>query len=196
MSKGWTVKVEVPVRFSMDCNVNVLGSDEHQAISAAKEFVLKHLELASDEEGIPWNFEMAGLSFARGGGTLSFDHGVFQYIVEPDPDFDPEEEEEQDLTVSDLIYAAQCLNEAFWHLPVPHPLMDWMDKRGVSAVRRQINLCAYYCEQAFRCMVEDEHYMDSFDTDFVPRFLENCVNDRFEPRSEDPKVLSLLWRGI
>lgn len=196
MSKGWTVKVEVPVRFSMDCNVGVLGSNEDLAIAQAKEFVLKHLELGKD--WLPWDFEVAGLSFARGGETLSFESENFQYIVEPDPDFDPDEDDEEEFAEEFVVFmrTGQVLNEAFWHLSTFHPLMLWKDEHGVNKVRDNLSLCAIYCTKMYALACCEDEDQGPMNVDFARQFLERCVNDEFMPRSENEKVLYLLWRGI
>jgi hypothetical protein len=92
--------------------------------------------------------------------------------------------------------AVQCLNEAFHNLPEDHPLKEWRDRYGIAEVRDQLNMIAVYCDMTHRIMHEEQGYEDCFDFDFVPQFLENCVEDDFTVKSENPRILSMYWSGI
>jgi hypothetical protein len=208
MSKGWYVKVDMQVVFNVDANVGVVASTEEQAERVAEEILRDwlvrddyHAEL---EKVLPWELEMGSVMWHRGGDSARILFDTIQAVsATPDLDFDPDEDCEDDdeddehaADVAHYMRMAQLLNESFWHLSSFHPLMDWKDKNGVDAVRDQLNLCALYCSRTYRMAVEDLQYDGPVDVDFVPKFLERCVNDVFMPRSNNTRVLLLLWRGI
>lgn len=204
MSKGWYVKVATQVVFDVDTNIGVVASCEREAGLKAQEIVSKDLDnnkvvpdyLAQLSEQIPWEFDLAGMHWCRS-GSPAIDFDTMQAVsVEPDPDFDPEDDDE-DIKIRNVMEAVQCLNEAFHNLPQDHPLKEWRDQYGIAEVRDKLNMIAVYCDMTHRVMHEDqnygEYYYQSFDLDFVPQFLENCVEDDFSVKSEDPRVLSMFW---
>lgn len=202
MSKGWTVKVDMQVVFNVDTNVSVVALTEELAAKEAVDVILRdwlerdnyHAEL---EKVLPWELEMGSVMWHRGGDSAGILLDTMEAVsVEPDSDVDSAEDDEHAADIAHYMRMAQLLNESFWHLSSFHPLMDWKDKNGVDAVRDQLNLCALYCSRTYRMAVEDLQYDGPVDVDFVPKFLERCVNDVFMPRSNNTRVLLLLWRGI
>lgn len=97
MSKGWYVKVDIPVHFNIDCNVVVVGSCEREAEQKAREIVTKNLM-----EDFPWCFKVGGFQFTRGCETFGWDERDISCIVEPDSDFDPDSEE---MTIEEVFSA-------------------------------------------------------------------------------------------
>ena len=262
MSKGWCVKVDTQVVFNVDTNIGVLASTEEQAGRVAQEIVNSDLDLnkvdyiAQISAQIPWDFEIAGMSWSRS-GKPDIDFDTMQVVyVEPDTDFDPDDDEElkssccydtllnyseflgigrcndcgewsgpyneesqgpvtmleeleeddddevkeDTAVVRDLMEAAQCLNECFHNrmsLVDDHPLKGWQERYGIAEVRDQLNLCAIYCDNLYRLMMDEQGYDGCFDFDFCPQFLENCVDhDTFKPKSEDMRVLSMYFSRI
>jgi len=129
-------------------------------------------------------------------GDVDFD-SMQAVIIEPDSDFDEDEEDQGPSTdVLSLMEAAQCLNEAYHNLPEDHPLKEWQITYGIADVRDQLSKIAVYCNQTHRVMYEEQGYDGCFDFDFVPQFLENCVADDFELKSTNPHVLSMYWRAF
>jgi len=206
MSKGWTVKVETNVVFTVDCNIGVLASTEALAAGEALDIVESWLSRddykAELEKVLPWQLEMGGISWSRGSGSAEIDFdSLWDVSVEPDSDFDPEgdddEVKEDAAVVRDLMEAAQCLNESFHSLPDDHPLRTYQYRYGIAEVRDQLNLCAIYCDNLYRLMMDEQGYDNCFDFDFVPQFLENCVDhDTFKPKSTDMRVLSMYFSRI
>lgn len=185
MSKGWYVKVDIPVHFNIDCNVGVVASCEREAEQVAKEIVTK--DLVAD---FPWDFEVGAFSFTRGCETFSWDDRDISCIVEPDSDFDPDPDPDR---AEELMEAAQCLNEAYHDLPDDHPLQLYRDTHGICVVRSCINDLAGYATDLHRLMVDEQGYDNCFDWDFIPTFLERCVEDDFTVRSKDLHILSMYW---
>jgi hypothetical protein len=199
MSKGWYVKVETNVIFTVDTNIGVVASCEREAGIKAQEIVSNNLDkvdyVTEITRQIPWDFEIAGADWNRS-GPPAIDFDTMQALsVTPDPDFDPEDDDE-DIKIRNVMEAVQCLNEAFHNLPKCHPLRQWRETYGIAAVRDQLNSLAVYCDQTHRIMHEEQGYDRCFDFDFVPQFLENCVEDDFTVKSENPRVLSMFWSGI
>jgi hypothetical protein len=204
MSKGWKVKVETNVVFTVGTEMYVVAPDKVKAGIRAQELIERYLDdddhPSELEKVLPWILDMGGLDWTRRPRSGEIDFDTMQSVlVEPDPDFDPEEDEEdvpEDAAkVRDLMEAAQCLNECYYRLADDHPLREWQAQHGIAEVRDQINLCAIYCEGAYR-IVKDEFGFDGcFDFDFCPCFLENCVDHQtFKPRSENLDVLSMYWK--
>jgi hypothetical protein len=69
------------------------------------------------------------------------------------------------------------------------------ETHGIAEVRDRLNLLAVYCDMTYRVMFDEQGYDACFDWDFVPQFLENCVEDDFSVKSQDAHVLSMFWRG-
>lgn len=186
MSKGWYVKVDIPVHFNIDCNVGVVGSCEREAEQQARDIVKK--ELMTE---FPWDFRIGALDFMRGAETFGWDDDGIRCTATPDSDFDPDPVTD----VQGLMEAAQCLNEAFHDLPNDHELVKWREDNGIAATRDQINLCAVLCEQTHKIMLIKYDYDDCFDWDFCPKFLEFCVDyEKFEPKSDNPQHLVNMFR--
>lgn len=203
MSKGWYVKVETQIVVNIDTNIGVLASCEREAGLKAQEIVCKDLdnnkvvpEYFEQLSGqIPWEFDLGGMHWCRS-GPPDIDFDTMQCVsVTPDSDFDPEGEDD-DVKLRCLMESAQCLNEAFHGLPEDHPLKLWRHRYGIAEVREQLNKLAVYCDQTHRVMTHEQGYDLCFDYDFVPQFLENCVEDDFTVKSENPRVLSMYWSGI
>jgi len=202
MSKGWYVKVETNVIFTVDTNVGVVASCEREAAHEAVSFVDSNLDCHSEhfkdvlEKALPWELNMGGMEWNRGSMSGDIDFDTMQAVsVTPDPDFDPEDDDE-DIKIRNVMEAVQCLNEAFHSLPDDHPLHLFRQQHGIAEVRDQLNSLAVYCDQTYRIMHEEQGYDMCFDWDFVPQFLENCVEDDFSVKSENPRVLAMYWRGI
>lgn len=205
MSKGWYVKVETNVVFTVDTEMCVVAPDQVKAGIRAQELIERYLDgdayKAELENTLPWELEMGGLHWSRGPRSGEIDFDTMQSVlVEPDPEFDPDEDNDNDeeaTKVRDLMEAAQCLNECYHSLPDVHPLKAWQEFYGIAEVRDQINLCAVYCEHLHRVMMDKQGYDGCFDFDFCPQFLENCVDHgTFKPKSENLHVLSMYWSGI
>ena len=205
MSKGWYVKVETNVVFTVDTNIGVVAPDQVKAGIRAQELIERYLDgddfKAELENTLPWELNMGGLDWNRGSQSADIDFDTMQSVsVTPDSDFDPEGDEEEDqddaTLVRDLMEAAQCLNEAFHDLPEDHPLKEWRAENGIAEVRDQLNLCAVVCDQLHRLMMDEQGYDGCFDFDFCPQFLENCVDhETFKPKSDNMHVLSMYWSG-
>ena len=202
MSKGWYVKVETNVVFTVDTNVGVVASTEEQAAHEALSLVDSNLDchdenfMAVIEHALPWKLNMGGMEWMRGSQSGNIDWDTMQAVfVEPDPDFDPEEDEE-DIKIRNVMEAVQCLNEAFHDLPNDHPLQEFREAHGIAEVRDRLNLLAVYCDMVYRVMADEQGYDLCFDWDFVPQFLRNCVEDDFSVKAKDAHVLSMFWRGI
>jgi len=209
MSKGWTVKVGTQIVVNIDTNIGVVASTEEKAGGVAQETVTKDIVnsyldsnkadyIAQISAQIPWNFEIAGMSWSRSGKPdIDFDT-MCALNIEPDTDFDPEEDEvKEDAAVGrDLMEAAQCLNEAYHNLG-DGPLQMWGWRHGIAEVRDQLNLCAIYCDNLYRLMKDEQGYDLPFDFEFCPQFLENCVDhETFKPKSTDMRVLSMYFSRI
>jgi hypothetical protein len=200
MSKGWYVKVETNVIFTVDTNIGVVASCEREAGMKAQELLCDWLDkddyAAELEKVLPWELNMGGQNWCRGSASAGIDFDTMQALsVTPDPDFDPEGEDD-DIKLRCLMEAAQCLNEAFHNLPEDHPLKLWRHRYGIAEVREQLNKLAVYCDQTHRVMTHEQGYDLCFDFDFVPQFIENCVEDDFTVKSTNPRVLSMFWSGI
>jgi len=199
MSKGWYVKVSTQVVFEVDTNIGVLASCEREAGHKAQEILCDWLDrddYASElESALPWELNMGGTDWNRSSGSGGIDFDTMQALsVEPDSDFDPEGDDE-DIKIRSVMEAVQCLNEAFHDLPDDHPLQKFRETHGIAEVRDRLNLLAVYCDMTYRVMADEQGYDACFDWDFVPQFLENCVEDDFSVKSQDAHVLSMFWRG-
>lgn len=199
MSKGWYVKVATQVVFDVDTNIGVVASCEREAGIKAQEIVSNNLDkvdyVTEITRQIPWDFEIAGADWNRS-GPPAIDFDTMQALsVTPDFDFDPEGEDE-DIKIRCVMEAVQCLNESFHDLPEDHPLHVFRQQHGIAEVRDKLNLLAVYCDMTHRVMTQEQGYDLCFDWDFVPQFLENCVEDDFTVKSENPHVLSMFWSGI
>jgi hypothetical protein len=200
MSKGWYVKVETNVVFTVDTNIGVVASTEEKAGLEAQRLVSEWLDRddykAELENALPWELDMGGLGWNRGSQSADIDFDTMQVLsVTPDSDFDPEDDDE-DIKIRNVMEAVQCLNEAFHDLPNDHPLQEFRETHGIAEVRDRLNLLAVYCDMVYRVMVDEQGYDSCFDWDFVPQFLENCVEDDFSVKAKDAHVLSMFWRGI
>ena len=194
MSKGWYVKVDVPVMFHMDCNIGVVASDECGAGKAALEIVKKELQLKVDElrEDFPWEFQTGALDWNRGCETLDPIYYEMQVAsVTPDSDFDPDTPDE-----GDLMDAAMCLLEAFWNLPDSDPRRsDFLPNHGIAVVRDQMASAAGLCHQTWM-LVNEEDGADCFDWDFCPQFLDRCMDEQMVVKSNDLYELQRMWKGL
>ena len=200
MSKGWYVKVSTQVVFEVDTNVGVVASCEREAGHKAQEILCDWLDkddFASElERVLPWELNMGGNDWNRSSGSGGIDFDTMQVLsVTPDSDFDPEDDDE-DIKIRNVMEAVQCLNEAFHDLPNDHPLQEFRETHGIAEVRDRLNLLAVYCDMTYRVMADEQGYDLCFDWDFVPQFLENCVEDDFSPKSQDAHVLSMFWSAI
>ena len=200
MSKGWYVKVATQVVFEVDTNVGVVASCEREAGQKAQEILCDWLDkddYASElEMTLPWELNMGGNDWNRSSGSGGIDFDTMQVLsVTPDSDFDPEDDDE-DIKIRSVMEAVQCLNEAFHDLPNDHPLQEFRETHGIAEVRDRLNLLAVYCDMTYRVMADEQGYDLCFDWDFVPQFMENCVEDDFSPKSENPRVLSMFWSAI
>ena len=200
MSKGWYVKVATQVVFEVDTNVGVVASCEREAGHKAQEILCDWLEkddFKSELENVlPWELNMGGNDWNRSSGSGGIDFDTMQVLsVTPDSDFDPEDDDE-DIKIRNVMEAVQCLNEAFHDLPNDHPLQKFREAHGIAEVRDRLNLLAVYCDMVYRVMADEQGYDLCFDWDFVPQFLQNCVEDDFSVKAKDAHVLSMFWRGI
>ena len=200
MSKGWYVKVATQVVFEVDTNVGVVASCEREAGQKAQEILCDWLDkddYASElEMTLPWELNMGGNDWNRSSGSGGIDFDTMQVLsVTPDSDFDPEDDDE-DIKIRSVMEAVQCLNEAFHDLPNDHPLQEFRETHGIAEVRDRLNLLAVYCDMTYRVMADEQGYDLCFDWDFVPQFLENCVENDFSPKSQDAHVLSMFWSAI
>ena len=200
MSKGWYVKVATQVVFEVDTNVGVVASCEREAGHKAQEILCDWLEKddfkSELEIALPWELNMGGNDWNRSSGSGGIDFDTMQVLsVTPDSDFDPEDDDE-DIKIRNVMEAVQCLNEAFHDLPNDHPLQEFRETHGIAEVRDRLNLLAVYCDMTYRVMADEQGYDLCFDWDFVPQFLENCVENDFSPKSQDAHVLSMFWSAI
>jgi len=199
MSKGWYVKVSTQVVFEVDTNIGVVASCEREAGHKAQEILCDWLDkdgFASElERVLPWELNMGGNEWNRSSGSGGIDFDTMQVLsATPDSDFDPEDDDE-DIKIRSVMEAVQCLNEAFHDLPNDHPLQEFRETHGIAEVRDRLNVLAVYCDMTYRVMADEQGYDACFDWDFVPQFLENCVEDDFSVKSQDAHVLSMFWRG-
>ena len=200
MNKGWHVKVATQVVFDVDTNVGVVASCEREAGQKAQEILCDWLDkddYASElEMTLPWELNMGGNDWNRSSGSGGIDFDTMQVLsVTPDSDFDPEDDDE-DIKIRNVMEAVQCLNEAFHDLPNDHPLQEFRETHGIAEVRDRLNLLAVYCDMTYRVMADEQGYDLCFDWDFVPQFLENCVDNDFSPKSQDAHVLTMFWSAI
>ena len=200
MNKGWHVKVATQVVFEVDTNIGVVASCEREAGQKAQEILCDWLDkddYASElEMTLPWELNMGGNDWNRSSGSGGIDFDTMQVLsVTPDSDFDPEDDDE-DIKIRSIMEAVQCLNEAFHDLPNDHPLQEFRETHGIAEVRDRLNLLAVYCDMTYRVMADEQGYDLCFDWDFVPQFLENCVENDFSPKSKDAHVLSMFWSAI
>lgn len=201
MSKGWYVKVDTQVVFNVDTNVGVVASCEREAGIKAQEIVSEWLDRDEYkdvlEQALPWDIEMGGATWHRGAATAAIDFDTMQaWSVNPDPDFDPDPEPSSDDRAEELMEAAQCLNESYHDLPDNHPLQLYRDTHGICVVRSRINDLAGYANDLHRLMVDEQGYDNCFDWDFIPTFLERCVEHDFTVRSKDLQILSMYWSAM
>jgi len=194
MSKGWYVKVDVPVQFNMDCNIGVVASEEFGAIHEALKIVDAELRKTVDDlrDTIPWDFKTGALEWERGCETLDPLWDQMQAVsVTPDSDFDPDELD--DPNVDDLMDAAMCLLEAFWNLPDDdHRKSDVLPNYGIAVVRSRMGSAAKLCDQVWT-LVEDEDRGDCFDWDFCPLFLDRCMDEHMLLKSDDAYELKKIF---
>lgn len=194
MSKGWYVKVDVPVQFNMDCNVGVVATDSTSAGVEAIKIVHSELKKTFDElrDAVPWSFQTGALNWERGCETLDPVWSELQAVsVAPDSDFDPE-----DTSVPDLMDAAMCLLEAFWNLKDDDlRKSDFLPNHGIAVVRDRMSVAANLCHQTWSIMVKLDEYDDCFDWDFCPRFLDNCMDDQMVLKSGKVHELRNMWKG-
>jgi len=198
--KGWYVRVDVPVVFNIDMKIGVTETNESRAEDEAMRIACDWLERGcykTDlEEQLPARFKLCDMDWMRGSITADLDFDSMEAYAELDSDFDPEDDDGPVSDIQGLMEAAQCLNEAFHDLPKDHPLNVWRETYGIVEVRDKLNSLAVYCDQTYRIMVDEQGYDLCFDFDFVPQFLENCVEDDFSVKSKNPRVLSMFWSGI
>lgn len=194
MSKGWYVKVDVPVQFMMDCNIGVVAESEGGAQQAAEKIVADELKKTVDElqEDFPWEFTTGGLNWNRGGGTLE---PMFELIrsgsATPDPDFDPDSPNPRD-----LMDAAMCLMEAFFQLPDSDPRRsNFLPNHGIAVVRDRVATAASLCHQTWLWLHERDDYDECFDWDFCPVFLDRCMDDQLVLRSGNFCELLVMLKG-
>lgn len=194
MSKGWYVKVDVPVQFHMDCNIGVVASHEYGAGEAAIEIVRSELKKTVDQlrDSFPWEFQTGGLEWNRGCETLDPLYSEMSVSsCTPDSDFDPDEADQRD-----LMEAAMCLLEAFWNLKEDDPrVSDVYPNHGIAVIRDRMSTAANLCHQTWSIMVKLDDYDDCFDWDFCPRFLDNCMDDQMVLKSGKIHELRDLWKG-
>jgi len=194
MSKGWYVKVEVPVQFHMDCNIGVVASHEYGAGEAAIEIVRSELKKTVDQlrDNFPWEFKTGALEWNRGCETLDPLYGEMSVSsCTPDADFDPDNPNPRD-----LMDAAMCLMEAFFDLPDSDARRsDFLPNHGIAVVRDQIATAASLCHQTWLWLHERDEYDDCFDWDFCPRFLDRCMDDQLVLKSGDLTELLMMWKG-
>ena len=196
MSKGWYVKVETNVVFSVDTNICVVASDQVKAGIQAQELIERYLK-GDDfkdelEKTLPWELDMGGLSWNRGSesGEIDFD-SMRSVFVEPDPDYDPDEPD-----AGDLMDAAMCLLEAFWNLPEDDKRRsDFLPNHGIGVVRDQMASAASLCHQTWM-LVSEEDGADCFDWDFCPQFLDRCMDEQMVLKSPDLYELVRMWKGL
>ena len=94
MNKGWYVKVETNVVFTVDTNIGVVAPDQFKAERRAIELVERYLDGANFkaelEKTLPWEWNVGGLEWNRGGDTSEIDFDtMWASSVTPDSDFDP-----------------------------------------------------------------------------------------------------------
>ena len=198
--KGYYVRVDVPVVFNIDMKIGVTETNESRAEDEAMRIACDWLERGcykTDlEEQLPVRLTLCDTDWMRGSITADLDFDSMEAYAELDSDFDPEDDDGPVSDIQGLMEAAQCLNEAFHDLPKDHPLNVWRETYGIAEVRDKLNSLAVYCDQTYRIMVDEQGYDLCFDWDFVPKFLENCVEDDFSVKSKNPRVLSMFWSGI
>ena len=197
--KGWYVKVSTQVVFDVDTNIGVVATCEREAALEAMSIVESDLDCHSEhfkdalEKALPWELNMGGIEWNRGSMSGDIDFDTMQALsITPDPDFDPEDDDE-DIKIRNVMESVQCLNECFHGLPEDHPLQKFREDNGICEVRYRLNNLAVYCDQTHRIMTQEQGYDLDFDWDFVPKFLENCVEDDFSVKSKNPRVLSMFW---
>ena len=200
MSKGWYVKVETNVVFSVDTNVGVVATCEREAAQKAQELVCNWIDRddykAELETALPWELYLGGEQWNRGSQSGDIDFDTMQAVsVTPDSDFDSDSEPSlvSDDRAEELMEAVQCLNESYHDLPDDHPLQLYRDIHGICVVRSCINDLAGYATDLHRLMVDEQGYDNCFDWDFIPTFLERCVEDDFTVKSKDLHILSMYW---
>ena len=206
MSKGWYVKIDLPVVFNIDMNVGVVASTEalaeREAVRIVSDWLDRGCYKTDLEEQLPVRFKLSDIDWVRGSSIADLDFDGMMVFAEPDSDFDPEPDHDDDedqgpsTDVLSLMEAAQCLNEAYHNLPEDHALKKWQIIYGIAEVRDQLSKIAVYCDMTYQIMHEKQGYDGCFDFDFVPQFLENCVNEELEPKSDNPHILSMYWSGI
>ena len=185
--------------FNIDMKIGVTETNESraedEAIRIAYDWLERGCYKTDLEEQLPASFKLCDMDWMRGSITADLDFDSMEAYAELDSDFDPEDDDE-DIKIRNVMEAVQCLNEAFHNLPDDHPLQEWRLSHGIAAVRDQLNSLAVYCDQTHRIMHEEQGYHECFDFDFVPQFIENCVEDDFTVKSNNPRVLSMFWSGI
>jgi len=96
MSKGWYVKVATQIVVNIDTNVGVVASTEEEAGHIAQDFVCTNFNksdyVAELDRMISWDFQIGGMDWNRSGHP-DIDFDTMQCLfVEPDSDFDPQED--------------------------------------------------------------------------------------------------------
>ena len=96
MSKGWYVKVATQIVMDIDTNIGVVASTEERAGIVAQEIVSNYLDksdyVAELDRMISWDFRIGGMEWNRSGHP-DIDFDTMQCLfVEPDSDFDPQED--------------------------------------------------------------------------------------------------------
>ena len=100
MSKGWYVKVSTQVVFDVDTNIGVVASSEGQAALEAQRILCEWLDkddyAAELDRMIPCDFRFGGMEWNRSGHP-DIDFDTMQCLfVEPDPDFDPDDDHDEE----------------------------------------------------------------------------------------------------
>jgi len=89
------------------------------------------------------------------------------------------------------LHTAQCLLEAWAELPDDHGLRSYRNNHGMAETRDRISALVIPCEKVYAIAKERLDYEECFDWEFVPVFLEHCVDDySFEAfKNADPEQL-------
>ena len=100
MSKGWYVKVDVPVVFNIDMNVGVVASSEvhaeREALNLIDDWLDRGCYKTDLEEQLPARFMLSDMEWVRGSSIADLDFDGVTVSAEPDSDFDPEPDHDED----------------------------------------------------------------------------------------------------